>query len=199
MAKTDTPIAPPSGLSPRQQKWFASVQASLERDTGKTLEEWVSIARTCPETGQRKQAAWFKANYGLLQNRAMHVLSVAFPSESGGWAQGDDLRDALWTDPASREILEAVQAVATALPDVVMGQRKQFTAFSREFQFAALKPIKGGKASLGLALTPQADPRLEVPRNESWSERLKSKLLLQDAAALDASVKALMKAAWEKS
>jgi hypothetical protein len=187
------------GLTERQRKWFASVQASLERDTGKTLEQWVAIARTCPETRPRAQAAWFKANYGLLQNRAMHVLSVAFPSETGGWQEADTLRDALWTDPQSRAILEAVQAAATALPDVVMGQRKQFTAFSRAFQFASLKPIKGGKASLGLALTPDADLRLEAPKNEAWSERLKAKLLLESAASVDASVKALLKAAWERS
>jgi hypothetical protein len=199
MAAETKPPAPPSGLSPRQEKWFASVQASLERDTGKTLDQWVAIARTCPETKQRKQAAWLKENYGLLQNRAMHVLSVAFPSEAGGWAEAATLRAALWTDPASRAILEAVQAAATALPDVVMGQRKQFTAFSREFQFASVKPIKGGKASLGLAVTPDTDVRLEVPKNESWSERLKAKLLLENAAAVDASVNALLKAAWEKS
>jgi hypothetical protein len=145
MSRADTKSpAPPSGLSPRQQKWFASVQASLERDTGKTLEEWVAIARTCPETKPRAQAAWFKANYGLLQNRAMHVLSAAFPLESGGWDEAETLRKALWTDPQSRAILEAVQAAAVALPDVVMGQRKQFTAFSRELQFASVKPIKGG-------------------------------------------------------
>ncbi|MGZ6020782.1 MAG: DUF4287 domain-containing protein [Phenylobacterium sp.] len=199
MAADTKPLAPPSGLSPRQQKWFASVQASLERDTGKTLDEWVKIARTCPETKPRARAAWLKVNYGLLQNRAMHVLSVAFPSETGGWAEGDTLRDALWTDPGSRSILEAVQTAAIALPDVVTGQRKQFTAFSREFQFASVKPIKGGKASLGLALPPDADPRLDVPKNESWSERLKSKLLLDDAASVDASVKALLRAAWEMS
>jgi hypothetical protein len=188
----------PSGLSPRQQKWFASVQAGLERDTGKTLGEWVAIARTCPETTRGKQAAWFKQTHGLLQNRAMHVLSVAFPSDST-WAEGDTLRAALWTDPASTAILEAVEKLATALPDVVTGQRKGYTAFSREFQFASIKPIKGGKASLGLAVTPEADPRLEAPKNESWSERLKSKLLLDSPAAVDASVKALLKAAWEKS
>ncbi len=199
MAADTKPPAPPSGLSPRQQKWFASVQASLERDTGRTLDEWVAIARTCPETKHRARAAWLKANYGLLQNRAMHVLSVAFPPETGGWAEGDTLRDALWTDPASRAILEAVQAAATALPDVVMGQRKQFTAFSREFQFVSVKPLKGGKASLGIAVAPDADPRLEVPKNEAWSERLKSKMLLENAGAVDASVKALLKAAWERS
>ena len=37
-----------SNLTPRQQKWFASVQASLVRDTGKTLDEWVAIATSCP-------------------------------------------------------------------------------------------------------------------------------------------------------
>ena len=42
------PDRAPSGLSPRQEEWFASGKASLERDTGKTLEEWVVIARTCP-------------------------------------------------------------------------------------------------------------------------------------------------------
>ena len=92
-----------------------------------------------------------------------------------------------------------MQAAATALPDVVMGQRKQFTAFSHEFQFASVKPIKGGKASLGLALTPDADPRLETPKNEAWSERLKSKAAARRRHLVDASVKALMKAAWQRS
>nr|MEA2799633.1 hypothetical protein [Phenylobacterium sp.] len=93
----------------------------------------------------------------------------------------------------------AVERLATALPDVVTGQRKAFTAFSREFQFASMKPIKGGKALLGLAVTPDTDPRLDAPKNESWSERLKSKLLLDSPAQVDASVEALLKAAWERS
>jgi hypothetical protein len=29
-------------LSERQRKWFASVRANLERDTGKTLAEWIA-------------------------------------------------------------------------------------------------------------------------------------------------------------
>jgi hypothetical protein len=80
-----------------------------------------------------------------------------------------------------------------------MGQRKMFTAFSREFQFVSVKPIKGGKTSLGLAVTLDADRRLEAPNNGGWSERLKSKLLLESPAQLDASVAALLKAAWDRS
>jgi len=84
-------------LTERQRKWFASVQASLERDTGKTLDEWVAIAQACPETAPRKRSDWLREHYGLGQNRAAHVLSAAFPSP--GWDDANALKAALWTDP----------------------------------------------------------------------------------------------------
>ncbi len=186
------------GLTPRQQKWFASVQASLERDTGKTLDEWVAIARTCPETRPRARTAWLREQHGLGVNRAAQVLSAAFPSAEG-WDQPDALRARLWTDPASTAIFEAVERATTTLPDVVTGQRKQFTAFSRQVQFAAARPVKGGKAMLGLAVPVDADPRLEAPRNEAWSERLKGRMLLAGPDQVDASVAALLRQAWEAS
>ena len=188
----------PTGLSPRQEKWFASVKASLERDTGKTLDEWVAIARTCPETRPKARSEWLRKNYGLGANRGAQVLSAAFPS-GVGWDEPDKLRELLWTDPASAALLAAVEPLATALPNVVVGQRKGFTAFSREFQFASIRPLKGGKAVLGLAVAPDTDPRLEPPKNEGWSERLKSKVVLESPAQVDAGIAALLKASWEKS
>ena len=186
------------GLTERQQKWFASVEASLERDTGKTLEQWVELARTCPETKPRARTQWLKDNYGLGVNRAAQILSAAFPSFDS-WQEPDALRGSLWTDPASRTILEAVEKIALAFPETVTGQRKQFTAFSRKVQYASVRPVKGGKAMLGLAVPADADPRLETPKNEAWSERLKGRTLLESPAAVDATVAALMKQAWERS
>lgn len=186
-----------AGLTERQQKWFASVRGSLERETGKTLEAWVAIARTCPETKPRARLAWFKATHGLGQNRASYVLSEAFPS-AAAWDEPDALRAALWTDPQSTQILVAVEAAVGALPETVTGQRKAVTAFSRKVQFAAARPVKGGKLMLGLALDPAADPRLEPSKNESWSERLKARLLLASSAEV-ASVEPLLRQAWERS
>lgn len=186
-------------LTQRQQKWFASVQASLERDTGKTLAQWVEIVRRdCRESRPGKRVAWLKAHYGLGVNRCAHILGEAFPSEMG-WDDPDKLREALWTAPASTEILLAVEAAVADFDGRVTGQRKAFTAWSRKLQFAALKPARGGGAVLGLAVTPDASPRLLEPRNEGWSERLKAKLSLAAPADLDDEVKALLKAAWERS
>ncbi len=189
---------PPEHLTERQQKWFASVQASLERDTGQTLAQWVAIARTCPETKPRARVNWLRENYGLGVNRCAHILSEAFPSEMG-WDEPDKLRAALWIDPASTAILEAVETAVQGFDGLVNGQRKGFTAWSNKVQFAAVKPVRGGAALLGLAVTPDASPRLSEPKNESWSERLKSKVALASPADVDDEIRALLKAAWDRS
>ena len=183
-------------LTERQQKWFASVKAGLERDTGKTLDEWVAIAKTCPETKPRARQAWLKANHGLGQNRAMQVLDAAFPSSEPGWDEEGALREALWADPASRAILDAVEAeITAALPDSLRTQRKAFTAWSRSVQFAAIKPVKGGAAVLGLAVAPDASPLLVPAGKEAWSERLKSKVVLASAKDVTSEITQLLQSA----
>src|SRR3954466_9410842 len=132
-------VAESPGLTERQKKWFASVEASLERDTGKTLDQWVAIAKTCPHDKPRARADWLREQHGLGVNRAAHVLSVAFPSDQS-WDDADALRAALWKDPTSEATLKALEAAVAKLPDMVTGQRKGYTAFSRKVQMAAARP-----------------------------------------------------------
>ena len=188
----------PANMTARQEKWFASVIESMERETGRSLEAWAAIARTCPETKPGARKAWLKTHHGLGANRAGVILGRAFPA-AAMWAKPDDLRATLWADPGSRAILEAVEAAVADYPGLVAAQRKAFNAFSREFQFAAIKPITGGGAVLGLAVTPDTDPRVAEPKTEGWSERLKAKVVLSATADVDASIKALLTAAWQPS
>lgn len=189
---------PEANLTERQAKWFASVRAGLERDTGRTLAEWVAIARSCPETAHRARLKWLKDHHGLLQNRASQVLGEAFGSASA-WSQPEALVEALWIDPASRAIFSAVSATALDLPEVVQTARKGYSAWSRKAQFAALRPLRGGKAMLGLAIAPGGGANLEAPRSEPWSERLTACLRIADPADVNADVRALLRAAWERA
>ena len=198
-ASEEWTVANAPNLTERQQKWFASVQAGLERDTGKSLDEWVAIARSCPHDRPKARADWLREHHGLGVNRAAHVLSAAFPSEVT-WDDPAPLRAALWKDPASAAILAKLEAAVTRLPDTVIGQRKSFTAFSRKVQMAAARPVKGGHALLGLAVTPDADPRLEPKgKSESWGDRLQAQLLLTSPGQVDGSLEALLRQAWERS
>lgn len=188
-------MADAPNLTQRQAQYFQSLRAGLKSASGKTLEEWVEIARSCPETTHRGRLSWFKHHHGLLQNRASLVLDEAFGGPKA-WRDPDALITALWTDDGARKIYETLDAAAGRLPGVLRTARKGYTAWSRAFQFAAARPLKGGGVRLGLAVSPDASAGLGPPKSESWSERLKARLDLASPAAVDDRVKALLEAAW---
>jgi hypothetical protein len=194
--ETAMPDTSAAHLTDRQQAWFVSLRAGLERDTGRTLEQWAEIARACPETKHRARLAWLKAEHGLAQNRASIVLNAAFPPEAG-WSEPEALAEALWKTPATRALIDAVKQAMATLPDVITGQRKGFTAFSRKVQFAAARPDKEALL-LGLAVPPDAAPGLVPPGKAGWSDRLKSQARIitpEDIAPLMPAIRQ----AWEAS
>ncbi|WP_420471065.1 DUF4287 domain-containing protein [Brevundimonas sp. FT23042] len=183
-------------LTERQQKWFATVRANLETATGRSLEQWQGVMRDCPETRPRAQMAWLKAHHGVGQNHASHILDSLKPADGMGWGDAEGLRAALWTDAGSLAILEAVERIAAGLEGVISGQRKGYTSFSRRVQFAAMRPLKGGRALLGFKLDPSVSARLSSPaRKESWSERLSAVVELDDPGQVDAGLAVLFAAA----
>ena len=184
-------------LTAAQQRWFAAIRDGLERETGRSLAAWIEIAQTCPETAHRKRLAWMKAHHGLGQNRASIVLQAAFPPDAG-WSKPEQLETVLWADPAARAVKEAVHALVVQLPEVLVGQRKSFTAYSRQFQFCAIRPQRHG-AIMGLALDAASDPILQPPSRQAWSERLVSTLPLGSPGDIPEHLGALLKAAWERS
>jgi hypothetical protein len=184
-----------TNLTERQRKWFESVRQGLERETGRSLSEWVTIARSCPEAGHRARLKWFKETHGLLQNRASLVLSEAFESQAT-WGEGGALVDALWADPGARDIYEAINTAAVSLEGAMRTARKGYTAWSRRVQFAAARPTKGG-VSLGLATDLDADSRLQPRGSQSWSERLGVRLTLNAPTDVDEGVKGLIRTSWE--
>ena len=113
------------------------------------------------------------------------------------WSNPEGLIEALWTDAGSRAIYQALDAAAQSLPGTLRTARKGYTAWSRTFQYAAARPLKGGAVMLGLALSPEDDPALEAPKNESWSERLKARIRIETPDGLG-KIPALLKAAWER-
>lgn len=185
-------------LTERQQKWFATVEANFEKATGRPVAVWVDILKGCPETRPKAQAAWLKATHGIGSNHAAHILSAARPADQIGWDDAETLRAALWAEPRSLAILEAIERAAAGVDGVISGQRKGYTSFSRAVQFAATRPLKGGRALLGLKLDPAVSQRLsETVRKESWSERLSAVIELDGPGAVDGEIARLFALAAE--
>ena len=185
-----------STLTERQEKWFKSVEAGILRDTGKSLDQWVKLASGAPKDGGRRaQEKWLRDTYGIGVNRAAAILSRAFP-DGPSWDDPEALLAQLWPTEEGRALYDAVATEVEKLPDVTIGPRKSFVAFSHHVQFGAMQPLKGGGARLALALEPTESKRFEPrKKSESFSERLKAVLVLSNPGDVDAEVTHLLKAA----
>ncbi|CAN5343694.1 DUF4287 domain-containing protein [soil metagenome] len=182
-------MTPGDVLTGRQAKWFATVRANFETATGKPIADWLEIMTTCPAETPKARAAWLKTEHGVGSNHAALILEAMKPAGTPGWDAPAELRAALWSDPGSLAILEAVEAMAAGTEGMISGQRKAFTSFSRAVQFAAMRPLKGGRALLALKLAPEVSARLSPSvRKESWSERLSAGVELPDVGSVDAEI-----------
>jgi hypothetical protein len=147
------------GLTEQQRRWRESVRGSLEASTGRSLESWKQLMRENPEHAPRARQRWAKETYGLGQNYYMLVMHEMEREAGADPRDPEALSARLWRDDAAAEVFRAVTAAISELPDVVLGQRKTFSSFSRRYAFAAARPTKPG-VRLGLALETSADPRL---------------------------------------
>lgn len=184
------------GLTEQQRKWLASVRTTLETRTGRSLEQWMAVAAGCPETAPRARQKWLKDVHGLGQNYALLVLSEVAAAAGAPLRDAAVMGAALWADPGADAVRLALQDAVDRLPGAITGQRKTFVSWSRNFAFAAARPVKGG-VRLGLALVPGG--RLGARGRESWSERLPAVVELAGVEAVDAEVRELLRGAWEAS
>lgn len=188
----------PSALTEKQEKWFATLRAGLEEKTGRPLADWVTIAKTCPETKPRARQKWLKDNYCIGQNYAIIIFQEAFGG-GPGWGEPEKLLATLWTDPAQRETYEAVAEQVAAMDGAIIAPRKSFVGFSRKYQFAAARPSRDG-VRLGLAVPLEADARLIARKSsDSWSERLPGALVLTGKNEVNAELAGLLQRAMEGS
>ncbi len=169
------------------------------RDTGKSLNDWIKIAKTCPETRHKARLAWFKSKHGLGVNRASLILNATFKTGLG-WDNPNALLDQLWKTPEKRAVYDLVQAIVKGFgEDVVVGPRKGFSAFSRRFQFAALRPTRT-VIRMGLAVPLESAPNAIAPiSSDSWSDRLTAVYLLTCSEDIDENIKAMLQAAYQTS
>ena len=188
----------PKHVTPKQANWFAKVREGLEQETGRTLEEWIEIARSCPEKSHKKRLGWFKEVHGVSLNRASTILGAAF--ETGlGWDNPDGLLDHLWKTPELREIYDAIESYAKSLSDdVIVGPRKTFSGFSRKYQFAAARPVRG-KVRLGIAVDPEEHGLEKSKASDSWSDRLTSVIIVASPDEINEQIKTLIQSAWKAS
>ncbi len=135
---------------------IASQIANLEAKTGRSLADWIDIARTTGDGSAPTHRAIIerlKADHGLGHGYANLVATRALapPDQPGG----EDLVASWYAGPkaALRPLHDAVVAVVAGFgPDVEHAPKKAYLSLRRRKQFAMVGPGPGGRLEIGLNL-----------------------------------------------
>ncbi|MEZ5977349.1 MAG: DUF4287 domain-containing protein [Planctomycetota bacterium] len=175
----------------------ATMIANLKEKTGKTLEQWVALARKSGESKHGAIVKWLKGEHGMTHGYA-NLVAHSVLNPAGSAPAGDDLVAAMYAGKkaALRPIHEALVKAAKALgKDVELAPKKTYVSLRRSKQFALIQPSTATRVDLGLNLR-GTEPTGRLEASGSFSSMCTHRVRLESPKDVDAEVKAWLKAAY---
>jgi Domain of unknown function (DUF5655)/Domain of unknown function (DUF4287) len=137
------------------EEGMASLHRNLLEKTGKSIDEWVGIARSTGLGKHKELVAHLKSEHGLSHGYANQIALKALASDDAPKAGSDDLVDAQYAGPKAslRAIHDAVVAAVRSFgPDVDYSPKKAYVSLRRSKQFGLIQPSTSTRVDVGLIL-----------------------------------------------
>jgi hypothetical protein len=179
----------------------ATMIANLKANTGKSLEEWVKLARGTGKSKHGELVAWLKQE-GLTHGYANLVAHSTLKSDAvSQTAAGTDLVAAMFEGDkaALRPIYDALMTAILGFgTDIEQAPKKGYMSLRRKTQFATLHPSTKTRFDVGLKLkgVPPAG-RLEAAG--SWNAMVTHRVRLESADGVDKELVGWLRKAYEQA
>lgn len=128
--------------------------ANLQEKTGKTLAEWVSLARASGADKHGAMVKHLKAEHGLTHGYANLVAHEALQSAAAHSDDADLVAQQYGGKKAGLKPIyeQLVQAIQGFGPDVELAPKKAYVSLRRNKQFGLIQPSTASRVDLGLNL-----------------------------------------------
>ncbi len=184
--------------SPAEQ--MAAMVVSLKEKTGRSLEEWLAVARKSGKAKHGEIVAWLKAEHALTHGYANLVANKLLKSDAGSKAAaGDDLVAEMFAGDkaAVRPIYDALMAMILAFgTDIEQAPKKGYMSLRRQTQFATLHPSTKTRFDLGLKLKGVA-PAGRLEQAGSWNAMGSPRERLERVTGINEEVIRWLRAAYD--
>lgn len=137
---------------------MAAVSDSMQKRTGRTVEEWVAVvnASGVDPLDQNAVRRWLKSEHGVPQNSQWTIADAA--ARAAGWTQPtvEEYIDAQYAGPKAqlRPIFDRVREIIESFgDDVRIEGRATYTPFVRRRQFAAVAAATRDRVDIGVRYT----------------------------------------------
>lgn len=184
--------------SPADQ--LQSMIRNLQEKTGKSLAEWVELARKSGLAKHKEILNHLKVEHGLTYGYANLVAMTALEAEKPAAAE-TELVAAQYTGAraALRPIYDRiVDEVRSFGPDVEVAPKKAYVSLRRKKQFGLVQPSTATRVDVGLNLKDApAGGRLEP--SGSFSEMVSHRVRIGSVEEVDAELVGWLRAAYESA
>jgi Domain of unknown function (DUF5655)/Domain of unknown function (DUF4287) len=204
--KTKKPAA--ALYSPHPSIQYArNVLAAMERKTGKTNEEWVTIAKKSGLATEQERRTWLKEKHGLGTNTAGWIAEMSVGKgrdaidEAAYLKLAPDYVEAMYAAKAKlRPIHDALIELGRSLgPDVKICPCQSIVPLYRNHVFAQIKPATKTRIDFGFALgDTNATGRLIDTGGFAKKDRITHRIPIAEVKDIDAEVKKWLKTAYNR-
>jgi len=186
-------------LSPREME--AAVIKNLPLKTGKTLEQWVALAKAEAPAEKNARLEWLKNTHHLGHIQATIILSVLDTGHST-YANANLLMANLFAgeNAAALPLYQSVRKLVAFLgKDIKASVNQTYITFTRKQVFLTVKPAKG-VLIVGLALPEDLEnERLTRARFMGTPHRINLQVSIREPGEVDNDLKKLIQKAYEGS
>lgn len=174
----------------------AAMVRNMKEKTGKTLEEWLPIAKKSGIDKHRALLNHIKNEYGVTYGYANSIAYFAL--RTGDEPEGDDRVEAQYAKkPDLRPLYEQLMKAVTKFgKDVEVAPKKAYVSLRRAKQFGLIKPSTKTRLDVGIKCKdlPVAG-RLES--SAKWNDMVTHRVQVTDASQIDAELIGWLKAGYD--
>ena len=174
--------------------------ANLKEKTGKSLEQWIAIAKRSGGVKHGEIVKTLKTEHGMTHGFANLVAHKTLKSDAGSIGDTTDLVAAQYAGAKAelKPIYDALIKAAKSCGAVEIAPKKAYVSLRRSKQFAIIQPSTKTRVDLGLKLKSEpAKGRLE--KSGSFNAMVSHRVRLEKTTDVDKDVKAWIKKAWSEA
>lgn len=175
-----------------------AVVRNLKTRTGKSLDQWVVVAKTSRLTDVKELRKWLKSEHGLGMTTCWIVADAALGTGITRSSDSELLGAQFKGEKAAfRPVYDRlVRTVKKLGTDVRVGVRKTQTTFARKHTFAIAKAPTKTRIDLGLRL-PGVKPTKRLQASTAFSDNATHRVTLSTPAEVDDQLRKWLVAAYK--
>ena len=174
--------------------------ANLQKNTGKSLTEWVAVVQSSGLSKHGEIIKFLKTEHGFTHGFANLVAHEARGSAAANLAETMDLVAEQYKGKESLRPMydQLITQIHQFGKDVEAAPKKAYVSLRRNKQFAILQPSTKTRLDIGLNLR-DVEPQGRLEAAGSWNSMCSHRIRATDLKDIDAEVVKWLKMAYENS